>query len=71
MPCVEYAQYANDYAQKLAAGLEKIDGFELLVPVESNGVFVDIRADMAQTLRDKGWKFYDFISESGARLMCS
>lgn len=68
---LEYAQHANNCAQKLAAGLEGINGFKLLVPTESNGVFVDIRTDIAQYLREKGWKFYDFIGEGGARLMCS
>ena len=68
---LEYAAHANRCAQDLAEKLQHIAGFELLVPVESNGVFIDIRPDIATHLRQKGWKFYEFIGDAGARLMCS
>ncbi len=68
---LDYAAHANQCARDLAAGLERIAGFELMVPVQSNGVFIRIRPDIASRLRDKGWKFYDYIGEGGARLMCS
>ena len=35
-----------------------------------NGVFVEMPDPVQAALRDKGWKFYNFIGGS-ARLMCS
>jgi len=68
---LNYAAHANQCAQKLSAELIQIEGIELIVPTEANGVFVNMRADIANRLREKGWKFYDFIGEGGMRLMCS
>ena len=65
------AAHANQCARYLSEQLGSIDGMDLLVPTEANGVFINIRADIASHLRSEGWKFYDFIGEGGARLMCS
>jgi len=43
----------------------------LLAPVEANGVFVDLPKHAIDALHDKGWRFYVFIGETGARLMCA
>lgn len=68
---LDYAAHANACARRLSAELEKIEGMDLIAPTEANGVFVNMRADLAAGLRDRGWKFYDFIGEGGIRLMCS
>ena len=46
-------------------------GLELLAPVEANGVFVEIPVPVQAALRDKGWRFYTFLGETGCRLMCA
>ena len=68
---LDYAAHANTCAQRLASELVKLEGMELITPTETNGVFVNMRADVAAGLRNKGWKFYDFIGDGGMRLMCS
>ena len=62
---------ANAMAQRLAARLAKHPEFNLLFPIEANGVFVEMPAALADALRDRGWKFYNFIGDRGYRLMCS
>jgi threonine aldolase len=58
-------------AQRLAAGLAGIPGARLLFPVEANGVFVALPDSVQQELRERGWRFYNFIAAGGARLMCA
>lgn len=64
------ARHANQAAQQLEAGLKPLPGVEIRHPVESNAVFVKFDPQLAQQLRDKGWKFYDFIGPGESRLMC-
>ena len=64
-------EQANRCAARLEAGLKTIPGVEFLAPREANAAFVRLPTDVAQALRDKGWKFYTFIGAGGARLMCS
>ncbi|MGY8767626.1 MAG: threonine aldolase family protein [Pirellulales bacterium] len=68
---LKYAQHANHCAQLLAEKLSAIPGLLLLGPVEVNACFVDLPSSVAAGLRDRGWHFYMFIGETGARLMCS
>lgn len=65
------ARHANAMGLRLANGLAAIKGVELMHPVEANGVFVHLPADLQQRLRDKGWKFYTFVPPTGCRLMCA
>jgi threonine aldolase len=65
------AQHANAMARRLAAGLSGIPRLRVLAPVESNGVFVDVPAELQASQRDKGWRFYTFLGETGCRLMCA
>ena len=65
------AQHANAMAQRLAKGVEAIDGVELMFPVQANSVFLEIAPDLQQQLRDSRWTFYTFIGEGGARFVCS
>ena len=48
-----------------------IKGIKLLYPRQSNGVFVDLPIPVIEALHNRGWHFYTFIGETGARLMCS
>jgi threonine aldolase len=65
------ARHANRMAQRLAQGIAKVTGSRLLAPVESNGVFVDLSPAVQKHLRDRGWRFYTFLGETGCRLMCA
>ena len=68
---LRHAAHANAMARRLADGLASVPQARLLAPVEANGVFVDLPKPAIDALHDKGWRFYVFIGETGARLMCS
>jgi threonine aldolase len=68
---LRHAQHANAMAQRLASGLAQVPGTRLLAPVEANGVFVDVPLPMIDGLRARGWRFYEFIGDTGIRLMCA
>jgi threonine aldolase len=63
------ARHANAMARRLAERISKVDGVQLMAPVESNGVFVQLPAGMAEQLFTKGWRFYAW--GAGWRLMCA
>jgi threonine aldolase len=65
------ARHANQMAQRLAQGIAQVKGTRLLAPVESNGVFVELAPAVQKHLRDRGWRFYTFLGETGCRLMCA
>jgi threonine aldolase len=65
------AQNANRCARLLEAELRSIPSLKLLSTVEANSVFVELPTSVAEGLRAKGWRFYTFIGEGGARFMCS
>jgi len=67
----KHARHANACAAQLDARLREIPGVRVLHPREANAVFVDLGASAAAALRDRGWRFYSFIGDGGARLMCS
>jgi threonine aldolase len=54
------AQTANGLAAKLAGGLSKLAGVELVHAVEANEVFLRIPTEISQKLRDGGAQFYDW-----------
>jgi threonine aldolase len=58
-------------AQRLFQGIAKVNGARLLAPVQSNGVFVELSPALQYTLREKGWRFYTFLGDTGCRLMCA
>ena len=66
---LDYARHANRQAQQLAAKLAAIEGVELLVPTESNAVFVSLPEATTAELRALGWSFYTFIGDGGIRFM--
>jgi threonine aldolase len=68
---LRHAAHANAMAARLAEGLATIPQARLLAPVEANGVFVDLPKQAIDALHERGWRFYVFVGETGARLMCS
>lgn len=68
---LKHAAHANHCAKLLSAELCKTAGVELIMPTEANGVFINLPVPIAEGLRALGWKYYDFIGDSGARFMCS
>jgi threonine aldolase len=67
---LRHAAKANAQAKRLAAGLEKIEGIEIVAPTEANAVFAALPPDVMKGLRTRGWLFYTFIGTGSARFMC-
>ncbi len=65
-----HAARANSLARKLADGLGKISGVQILYPVDANAVFARLPEDLKTQLKSRGWQFYSFIG-GGSRLVCS
>jgi len=61
-----HAAHANAMARKLAAAMP----FEVLHPVEANGVFVEMDDARLKALHAEGWFVYRFLDGS-VRFMCS
>uniref|UniRef100_UPI002090C54B hypothetical protein n=1 Tax=Acinetobacter baumannii TaxID=470 RepID=UPI002090C54B len=38
---------------------------------EANGVFLQLSEPAIEALRARGWRFYTFFGDGGARFMCS
>jgi threonine aldolase len=66
-----HAAHANAMAGRLADALARVRSARLLAPVEANGVFVELPAPVVAGLRERGWRFYTFIGETGCRFMCA
>jgi len=58
-------------ARRLGTVIEKLPGVELIAPVQANGVFVDLPVRVIETVRAKGWRFYNFVGATGVRFMCA
>ncbi|CAN7293426.1 threonine aldolase family protein [Rhizobacter sp. LjRoot28] len=54
-------QHANACAQRVARGLDGVQGIEPMFPVQANGVFLKMAPPLVEALRAKGWRFYTFI----------
>jgi threonine aldolase len=65
------ARHANAMAERLWQRIAGLDGVRLMAPVESNAVFVELPVAVQARLRDKGWRFYTFLGDTGCRLMCA
>jgi threonine aldolase len=65
------AQHANQTAAEFEAGCRQIPGIEQLFPRQANSVFLRLPAKVEAGLRERGWRFYQFIGAGGARFMCS
>jgi threonine aldolase len=68
---LEVARHANRCARSLSELLCALPGVEAVAPVEANAVFVRMPEAAHRALAAKGWSYYTFIGEGGARLMCS
>lgn len=68
---LRHAAHANAMAARLSAGVAAIQGARLLAPTQANGVFVDLPLPVIVGLRARGWHFYEFVGETGIRLMCA
>jgi threonine aldolase len=64
------AARANACAQRLEAGIRSLGRIEIMYPRQANSVFVQLSPALAEALHDRGWHFYTFIGNGGARLMC-
>lgn len=68
---IRRARHANEMARLLNQKVSEIEGIKILFPREANSVFVDLPLAVRDGMYERGWKFYCFIGEGGARLMCS
>lgn len=68
---LRHAAHANAMARRLRDGIAAVPGARLLAPVEANGVFVDLPLPVIAGLRERGWQFYEFVGDTGIRLMLS
>jgi threonine aldolase len=66
---LRHAGHANDMAAALYERLQGLAGVTVRRPPEANSVFVDLPAGVADAVRSRGWRFYDFIAGTGSRLM--
>lgn len=65
------AGQANAMAQMMHDGLAELEELQILWPTQANAVFVQMPPWLIVAMREAGWKFYTFIGQGGARLMCS
>lgn len=69
---LRHARHANEMAQRLAAGLQKISDVNISYPVQSNAVFARIPKPAEEKLHARDWQFYTgVITPDESRLMCS
>ena len=68
---LENARHANAMAQRLNERVAGLEGVRPIAPVQSNGVFVELPPSVQAKLRERGWRFYTFLGETGCRLMCA
>ncbi|MFZ0746317.1 MAG: low specificity L-threonine aldolase [Terracidiphilus sp.] len=64
------AVHANHCAQHFASQISGIPGIELAGPVEANAAFLTASDEILESLRGRGWRFYNFIG-GAARFMFS
>lgn len=67
---LKYARQANQFAQLLARRLQAEAGFSAAHPVQANGVFVILPAELVKGLKERGWVFSRF-NGGVSRFMCS
>ncbi len=70
-PLLAHARHANACADRLDRALRGLPDVTRMFPREANAVFVDLPRPVVDALRERGWRFYTFIGEGGARFMCS
>jgi len=68
---LENARHANAMARRLWERIGGLQGVRPIAPVQSNGVFVELPVNVQASLRERGWRFYTFLGDTGCRLMCA
>jgi threonine aldolase len=68
---LENARTANRMAELLEDRLRQLGSVEILYPRQANAVFAKLPEAAHQQMKQKGWRYYNFIAKGGARLMCS
>jgi threonine aldolase len=68
---LRHAAHANAMAERLFQGLSTLPAIRVVYPRQANSVFLDLSPDVAAALRGLGWRFYNFIGDSGCRFMCA
>jgi threonine aldolase len=68
---LRHARHANEMAQRMATGLEKIPEIKISFPVQSNAVFARIPKTAEEKVRARGWQFSTGNVTPDSRLMCS
>ena len=66
---LRHATRANAQARQLHALLTAIPGAAPFRAPQANSVFVNLPPGVADSVRARGWRFYDFIAGAGSRLM--
>jgi threonine aldolase len=64
------ARHANAMAERLHSLVRELPGVKALHPRQANSVFLEMPSSVAEAMRARGWRFYDFIG-GAFRLMCS
>ena len=67
---VSRATHANAAASQLARELTNMD-LKLAFPVQANGVFVHLAANVVEYLQSRDWHFYLFLGADIYRFMCA
>lgn len=68
---LRHASHANRCAQRIETAAASIPGVRVKYPCQANSVFLDMPSEMIDGLHRRGWHFYTFIGNGGARFMCS
>jgi threonine aldolase len=64
------ARNANAMAARLHDAVRGLPGVKVVRPPQANGLFLELPSQVAEGMRARGWRFYDFIG-GAYRLMCS
>ncbi len=68
---LRHARHANDCAAVLEERLRAVPEVRIMVPRQTNAVFVKLPDRAIDSLRKKGWHFASFTGPGEVRLMCS
>jgi threonine aldolase len=68
---IDNARHANRCAHSLAQKLSAALGAEPVFPCEASAVFVRMPGRLADDLRERGWRFYNFVEADIYRFMCA
>jgi threonine aldolase len=64
------ARHANAMATRLHDAVSGVPGVKVVRPPQANCLFLELPSRVADGMRARGWRFYDFIG-GAYRLMCS